>query len=170
MRLLKLLAIAVPFLLLALAVDTLAATAGKRPILDPFLILTVWHGASGRKADGMIIGALAGLLQDCLGSMVFGMRLLSKVVVGYVTMLVSAQLVPGQLATDALLVAGATVLEVIVVACAGLLLGQHFGGLSLGEIATSVVANGLVGAMGFWVVRHFSRGRDRQGAHAARGR
>ena len=76
MRALRLWATVVALLVVALLADSmiLAATGGTR-LLDPYLILTVWYGAHGRKADGMLVGALAGLVQDTLDSVVLAQRI-----------------------------------------------------------------------------------------------
>jgi rod shape-determining protein MreD len=136
-------------------------------VLDPFLLLTVWFAADGRKSDGFLVGALAGLVQDAVGSAVFGAHVLSKVVVGYLVMHLAGRLLAGQILTYAVLCAAATVLEVIVLGAAGLMLGQQFFDASLGRLAAAVLVNAAVGTALFVLVDQALRRRGRAGFHAA---
>ena len=138
----------------------LRLVGGGAAILDPFLLLTVWHAARGRKVRAMGVGAVCGLLQDGVGSVVFGVHFLSKVVVGYVVSLASGRLIPDQPATHAALIAGATVLEVAVVAATGFVLGQRLDLRSPGALVASLAVNVVVGWVAFSVAGQ-ARRRDR---------
>ena len=96
MRSLRRAALVVALLAGAVTLDAaLTVAVGGERLIDPYLLLTVWFASRARGSEGMIVGALAGLTQDCLGSVVFGTNFLSKVVVGYVVTLASRRLVPG---------------------------------------------------------------------------
>lgn len=159
----------VPALLLALLVDAvaLALTAPDR-LFDPFLVLTAFVASRGRKVEAMLAGAVIGLAQDGLGSVVFGIHFLSKVVVAYVVALASSRLIPGQPLTHAVLIAGATVLELVVFAASGFLLGQRFEVRSPGELATLLALNVVLGTVACLSAGSFARRRAFGRAHAAR--
>ena len=170
MKLLKAVALAVPGLLLAVLASAMVMrlTNGAR-LLDPFLIVVVAQATRGRRSEAMAVGAVAGIVQDMLSSVDFGVHYLSKLVVGYVASLVATSLIPGQPLTAAVLLAGGTILEVIVQMLCGVLLGQHFNTPGLGELAVEVVANVAVGLVVFAVIDRFRQKRPRQVMHA-RGR
>ena len=147
----------------AILLDSLVmvATGGTR-YFDPFLLLTVWYGASGGKVDGMLVGGLSGLAQDSVGTTtVFGTHYLSKVVIGYLSMLASSRLIPGQVLTHVVLLAGATVVEVAVLVGAGLLLDQSFNDLTAGQVAVAALVNAALGASAFAMVEQGRRKRSR---------
>jgi rod shape-determining protein MreD len=109
----------------------------------------------------MGVGAVCGLLQDGVGSVVFGVHFLSKVVVGYVVSLASGRLIADQPGTHAALIAGATVLEVAVVAATGFVLGQRLDLRSPGALVASLAVNVVVGWVAFSVAGQ-ARRRDRR--------
>ena len=170
MKLAKVLLIVVPLLVVALFLDALLMrlTGGAR-ILDPFLIVVVSQAPHGRKSDAVFTGALAGLFQDLVGSVVFGIHALSKTCIGYLASLLSGQLIPGQPLTSVVLLAGGTVLEAVVQWLVGVLLGQSVNTPQLGTLALSVVLNVALGLPALALIDMLARRRPRHPAHA-RGR
>lgn len=74
------------FLLSFLLQSTLmqyATVAGVRP--DLVLLLACLGGLFFGRRNGLLLGALAGLLQDCLSGALFGLNTLSKALVGFAT-------------------------------------------------------------------------------------
>src|SRR5436189_896291 len=96
-----------PLVLIAVVVDALllSLTHGQR-IFDPFLIVLMAQAPHARKTDAILMGAFVGLVQDIIGSIVFGIQFLSKVVLGYSASLVSVRLIPGQPLTALVLLGG----------------------------------------------------------------
>ena len=163
-------AIFVPLLIIAVIIDALlqALTHGAR-VFDPFLVIVVAQAPHGRKTTAILSGAVAGLVQDMLASVVFGIHFLSKVVIGYSASLVSVSLIPGQPLTALVLLGGGTLVEVLVHALAGALLGRSFNMPGLGTLALSVILNVGLGMPAIALINRLARGRTRQVGHA-RGR
>jgi rod shape-determining protein MreD len=170
MKLFKVLLILVPLLLVAVIVDAMlmSATGGAR-IFDPFLVVVVSQAPHGRKTDAMVTGALAGLVQDLLASIVFGMHFLSKVVVGYGASLLSGRLIPGQPLTAVVLLAGGTLVEAVVHPLAGALLGRSIITPDLLTLGLSVLLNVAIGLPALTLIDIISRRRPRPLSHARRG-
>jgi rod shape-determining protein MreD len=156
-------------LALALVVDGLASRAahGFR-FLDPYLIVVVAFASRGGKLRSMLAGGAAGFLQDLVASAVFGVHYLGKLVVGYVASLFVGRLIPGQALTAAVLLGGGTILEKVVFAVLGQLLGSDFSPGTLGEIAVQAAANILVGLLVFRLIDRADR--RKQGPGGSRGR
>jgi rod shape-determining protein MreD len=169
-RLLKLLATVIPVLIAALLLHAVAGETIGSGLFDPYLIMTVWFGANGRKPDGMIVGAMAGLVQDAMGSVVIGTHFLSKVVVGYVVMMVAARLIPGQVVTHAVLLAAGAILEVVVLTAAGLLFGMDLAPGPPLAVILWLLTNVVLGTMVFSLVESARRRRERGFGRGSRGR
>lgn len=154
-------------LALAVIIDSavMELTGGRR-VFDPFLIVTVATALRGRKAESMIVGATAGLVQDLLGSVVFGIHFLGKLVVSYFAALMAGRLIPGQPLSAIVLLAGGTVIEVFALAGAGFLLGQSFQLRTPGELGLSVLLNTAVGMTWFALAKRFDGDSRRRPAHA----
>lgn len=170
MKLFKALLVLVPLLLVAVIVDAMlmSATGGAR-IFDPFLVVVISQAPHGRKSGAIVTGALAGLVQDMLASIVFGMHLLSKVVVGYGASLLSGRLIPGQPLTAVVLLGGGTIVEALVHSLAGVLLGRSFIAPNLATLGLAVLLNVAIGLPALTLVDILSRRRPRQLSHARRG-
>jgi len=166
----KALLIVIPLLVVAVLVDAILMrlTGGAR-ILDPFLIVVVSQAPHGRKSDAIFTGALAGLVQDLLASVVFGMHMLSKTCIGYAASLLSSRLIPGQPLTSVVLLAGGTIVEALVQWLAGVLLGQSVNTPTLGSLGLSLVLNVSIGLAALTLIDLVSRRRPRLASHA-RGR
>ena len=164
------LAIFLPLLLVALLIDALLVTLthGVR-IFDPFLVLVVAQAPHGRKTGAIVTGAIAGLVQDMVASVVFGIHFLSKVVLGYSASLIAVRLIPGQPLTGLVLLGGGPILEVVVHALAGVLLDQSFNLPTLGTLLLSIVLNVGIGMPALMLIDKLAGRRPRQGGHA-RGR
>ena len=171
MKLLRLLAVLVPLVLAAVVLDALLSLVvpGIR-VLDPFLLVTVWFGANGRRLDGMLAGAVAGLVQDATASMVLGCFYLPKVVVGYVTMLLAGRLIPGQPTTHAILIAVGAVTEMLVVGGLGLLLGRDLLTVAPLSGMISVLVNVGAGCAAYAAIERARRRREKSMGHGLRGR
>jgi rod shape-determining protein MreD len=169
-RLLRFVALVAVLVLAALVLDSVLGDAVGSGRIDPYLMITVWFGASGRKPDGMLAGALAGLVQDAMGSVVIGTHLLSKVVVGYVVMLLASRLIPGQVVTHAVLLTVAGVLEVAVLTAAGMLVGRHLAPGPPLPVVLCLLANVAIGTMIFSLVAAARWRRERMVARGPRGR
>ena len=158
-------AVFLPLLLVALAIDALLVTLtnGAR-IFDPFLVLVVAQAPHGRKTGALLTGAIAGLVQDMVASVVFGIHFLSKVVLGYSASLISVRLIPGQPLTGLVLLGGGTILEVVVHALAGVLLDQSFNLPSVGTLLLSIVLNVGIGMPALILIDKLAgrRPRDRK--------
>ena len=163
-------AIFLPLLIIAVIIDALLMTLthGAR-IFDPFLVIVVAQAPHGRKTGAILSGAVAGLIQDMLASVVFGIHFLSKVVIGYSASLVSVSLIPGQPLTALVLLGGGTIVEVLVQALVGALLGQSFVTPGLGSLALSFVLNVGIGMPAIALINKLARRRTGAVGHA-RGR
>jgi rod shape-determining protein MreD len=169
-RLVRVLSVVLPLLVACLLADVLLRNLVGGGRLDPYLLLAVWHGAAGRKADGMLVGGLAGLVQDLMGSVVLGTHFTSKVVVGYLVMLLVERLIPGQLLTHAVLLTFGTLVEAAVLLGLGAMLGRQLLPGSLGLVLVAVALNALVGCIAFAVADRVRRRRERVFGRGARGR
>jgi len=146
----------------------LGGAAGAGRLVDPFLLVAVWFALTRSPIEGLVVGAMAGLAQDCLGSLVFGTGLLSKVVVAWAVGLVARRLPVGALPTFALACGGAVLIETTVLGLTGLVLGQSLGGRGLGGLVLAVLANAAVGA-GVFALAWSRRRGTRRGSHALGG-
>jgi rod shape-determining protein MreD len=158
----------VPALVVAVLLDSFAlALTGPERLFDPYLVLVVLFAAQGgRKTNALIVGALVGLAQDGLGSAVFGVHYLAKLVVAYAACRAGDLLIPGQPLTWAVLLGGGTVLELFVYRALGFLLGQSFDARSLGALVVLLLVNLVLGSLICLSIR-LPAGR---GARAARAR
>lgn len=156
-------------LALALVVDGLAARAahGFR-FLDPYLIVVIAFASRGGKVRSMLAGGLAGFVQDLVASAIFGVHYLGKLVVGYVASLLVGRLIPGQALTAAVLLGGATILEKLVFAVLGFLLGSDFSAGTVGEVAVQAAANIVVGLIVFRVMDKLDRRKPGPGGFRGR--
>ena len=111
-----------------------------------------------------------GLAQDGLGSAVFGVHYLAKLVVAYAACRAGDLLIPGQPLTWAVLLAGGTVLELVVYRAMGFLLGQSFDPRGLGSLALLVLMNCVLGTFLCTLGRRSLKRWPVRGGHAARAR
>lgn len=164
----RLLLLLVPALLVAVLVDSFAlALTGPERLFDPYVVLVVLFAAQGgRKTNALIVGALVGLAQDGLGSSVFGVHYLAKLVVAYAASRAGDLLIPGQPITWAVLVGGGTLLELVVYRGLGFLLGQSFDARTLPALLLLLLVNVVLGTLVCLWVR-LPAGRR---GHAARAR
>lgn len=171
MKVLRFLAFLVPLVLAAVVVEALASQVTTTfRLFDPFLLVTVWFGAHGRRLEGMFAGALAGLVQDAALSQQLGTHYVAKVVVGYLTTLFAGRLIPGQPTTHAVLIATASVVQAVVQVALGFLLGQEHSPGSFGSLVAQVIGNVVAGTALFGLVGHIGARRARGMAHGPRGR
>jgi rod shape-determining protein MreD len=155
-------------LAVALVVDGLANRLTHGRVLDPYLIVVVAFASRGGKVRAMVAGGLAGFVQDLVASAVFGVHYLGKLVVGYAASLLTGRLIPGQALTAAVLLGGGTVLEKIVFALLGPLLGSDFTSGGMGQVALEAAANIVVGMIVFRFMDRLAR--RKAGPGGSRGR
>lgn len=169
---LRLLALLIPGLVLAVLLDSFALTAfGEQRLFDPYLVLVVLLAAQGeKKTNALLVGAVVGLAQDGLGSQVFGVFYLAKVIVGYAVARANDLLIPGQPLTWAVLLGGGTLLEVVVYRVLGFLLGQSFDGRGVGGLAVLLLLNVVLGTFLCTLGRRFTKRWELRGGHATRTR
>ena len=168
----RLMAVLVAGLIVAVLVDSFALAAfSVERLFDPYLVLVVFLAARcEQKWTALLVGAVVGLAQDGLGSQVFGIFYLSKLVVAYAIARSKDLLIPGQPLTWAVLLAGGTVLELLVYRAMGFLLGQSFDARTLGSLVLLLAFNVVLGSFACtFGQRHAKRWQSR-GGHAARAR
>lgn len=171
MRALRFLAFLLPLVLAATVVDALMAQlVHSVRVFDPFLLVAVWFGAHGRRLEGMIAGGVAGIVQDAALSQRLGTHYLAKLVVGYLTTLMSGKLIPGQPTTHGVLIAAGSVVQSVVLVAEGFLLGQDLAPASFAAVALQVAGNVVVGVAAFALVERVRRRRSRSMVHGPRGR
>jgi len=169
---LRLLSLLIPGLIVAVLLDSFALTAFREErLFDPYLVLVVLLAAQGeRKTTALLVGAMVGLAQDGLGSQVFGIFYLAKVIVAYAVARANDLLIPGQPLTWAVLLAGGTLLEVVVYRAMGFLLGQSFDARGLGGLALLLLLNVVLGTFLCSRGRRFTKRWATRGGHAVRAR
>ena len=164
----RLLMMLIPALVVAVLLDSFAlALTGPERLFDPYLVLVVFLAArDGRKSTALLVGALVGLTQDGLGSSVFGIHYLAKVIVAYGAVRASDFLIPGQPLTWAVLLGGGTLMELVVYRGMGFLLGQSFDARSFPALLVLLLVNVVLGTL----LCLSARGLKLRGGHAARAR
>ena len=169
MSLLKSVLLLLPLVALALVLDVLGLRIGHGARwIDPYLILVVAFAARGGKLRALAAGGIAGFVQDMVASIVFGVHYLGKLAVGYVASLFVGRLIPGQALTAAVLLGGGTLLEKIVQALLGPLLGSDFPLGTLPMIALEIVVNVVAGLLIFRLAERLVRRKAGPGASRAR--
>ena len=165
---LRLLAVTLTAIVVAVLLDSFAlALTGPERLFDPYLVLVVFLAAqSGRKTSALLVGALVGLSQDGLGSSVFGIHYLAKVIVAYAAARAADRLIPDQAPTWAVLLGGATLLELVTYRALGFLLGQSFDARPWSSLLVLLLVNVVVGTLLCILVRPLAA----RGGHAARAR
>jgi rod shape-determining protein MreD len=155
-------------LALAVLIDSFAlALTGPDRLFDPYLVLVVLVAARGdRKASALAVGAVVGLAQDGLGSSVFGIHYVAKVVVAYGVARASDVLIPGQPLTWAVLLAGGTLAELFVYRAMGFLLGQSFDARTLAPLVALFLLNVALGTLACVAGRRLSGKWAIGGGHA----
>jgi len=169
---LRLLALLVPGLVAAVLLDSFAlAVFGDERLFDPYLVLVVLLAAQGeRKTTALLVGALVGLAQDGLGSQIFGIYYVAKVIVAYGVVRAMDLLIPGQPLTWAVLLAGGTLLEIAVYRAMGFLLGQSFDARGLGGLTLLLLLNVVLGTFLCTFGRRFTKRWETRRGHASRAR
>lgn len=136
-------------------------TGGPR-VVDLHLLVVLWFALRGGRTEALAVGALAGLAQDSLGSVVFGSNMLGKVVVAYAASLVARRFVAGQALTHAVVAACAVLLDVLVRRATGFVLGQSLVNRTLGEVLLGLAGTVVFGTLVFGFF-------DRLGSRRAQG-
>lgn len=156
-------------LVAAVLIDGLVsrATHGFR-VVDPYLIVVIVFASRGPKVRAMLVGGVAGFVQDLVASGVFGIHYLGKLVVGYVASLLSGRLIPGQALTAAVLLGGGTILEKVVFVALGPLLGNSFSAGTFSEAVVQVGVNTVLGMVAFRLLERFDP--KKPGPGGSRGR
>lgn len=169
---LRLLTLLIPGLVLAVLLDSFALTAfGEARLFDPYLVLVVLLSAQGeKKTTALLVGALVGLAQDGLGSQVFGILYVAKVVVAYAVARANDLLIPGQPLTWAVLLGGGTLLEFVVYRVMGFLLGQSFDPRGFGALFVLLLVNVVLGTFLCTLGSRFTKRWETRGGHAIRAR
>ncbi len=123
--------------------------AGLSSYLDPFLLVVLFVGLTGRPASGLAGGLVAGWAADAATGGLFGLHGFADTLLGYATAVASQKLVIQRSSGVFLLFAGGAALQQLVLVALSLLLLP--GGFVPGPLAPGVklLLTGAVGAIGF---------------------
>ncbi|MEM7244875.1 MAG: rod shape-determining protein MreD [Acidobacteriota bacterium] len=117
-----------PVTLLVACLVTGGLSALGVTLLDPFLIATVVLCSRQSRGRAPLIGALMGLVQDCVSGTLLGPRLLVLAVVGRACAELTRQRKSEQAEDRVLLSVGAVLVDLIGRACVAFTFGLEFGG------------------------------------------
>lgn len=120
---------------------------GGVPLLDPFLLLTVYYGIHSRPPTGTVVGALAGLLQDALTGNLLCMNAFSKTLVGWVCHALGGRLLVTRTLPQVMILLSCTALDQIVRGALGYLLRGSFPMLPPGAFVLLLLSNTIVGTL-----------------------
>jgi rod shape-determining protein MreD len=144
------------------ALALLLATAGQLLLgrylpslgrsVDLFTVLVVYYAVSRRRAGVMMVGAGAGLVQDLFTHTLLGMNAFKKTLVGYLLGALGSMFVLSQPLPRFGVLCLATLLEALIEAGLYLVLGQHAGFPSPGELIRLGIGNGIIGTILYWIV------------------
>jgi rod shape-determining protein MreD len=155
----SLLAIAV-----ALALQTTLASLVIRgtAALDLVLIVVVYLALMSGPVTGLLLGTVAGLIQDSLSSGIIGIGGLSKTVVGFVAGVLGTQFIITAPLTRFLVFVLATVLHAAIFMGLYSALGLRQFNDPWGAVLSQAVGNGFLGVVGAQLVELLPGLRDRR--------
>jgi len=135
-------------LLLAVAWQTAATrlAPGYAWLIDPFLLVVVYFGLTGGELQGMLVGAVAGWVQDVqFGGTVMGLGGLSKLLVGFGVGLASERFMLVGSTPRLIAVFVATLLDALLLERLALMFEVPIAQLSFGMLVGRANANAIVG-------------------------
>ena len=134
---------------LALAVGVQSTLTAYFPIagvvFDFFLILTIYYSLTTNQVTGMLVGTVCGLVQDALGAPPFGQSAFAKTLIGYVVGALGRRFEFSLPVTHLLVLAGATLLQAVIVFIVHLMLGLPSDFPSWKSLLTNMFGNGVMG-------------------------
>jgi len=148
-------------LTLAAGAQVLLATVapGAAGVLDFFLLLTVSCAVTTNQMTGMLVGTVAGLIQDALLATLVGPSAFAKTLIGYLVGRLGMRFELQQTLPYLACIAGATLLQVATWHALHLVLGLPAEVPPTGVIAMQVATNSVAGAITFSAGRWRKRKR-----------
>jgi len=151
---------AVGALLLAVAWQTAVTrlAPGYAWLLDPFLLVVLYFGLTGGELQGMLVGAIAGWVQDIqFGGTIVGLGGLTKLVVGFGVGLASERFMLVGSAPRLIAVFVATLLDALILERLALMFEVRITELSFAGLVGRANANAIVGVVLFEAIERRSR-------------
>jgi rod shape-determining protein MreD len=150
----------------ALALQTTLASLVIRgtAALDLVLIVVVYLALVSGPVAGLLIGSVAGLVQDSLSSGIIGIGGLSKTVVGFVAGFLGTQFIVTAPLSRFLVFVLSTVLNAAVFMGLYTVLGLRQFEAPWGPVLSQAVGNGLLGVVGAQVIEVLPGLRERRKA------
>ena len=122
-------------------------------VIDPFLVLVVYHSLDSTPAWSSIGGSVAGLAQDALSGGLYGLHGFANTLVGYASARLQQRLVIQQPAQVGLLFLLAAAFQLAVLASLQFLLVSDAELPDLGTMTARMISSGVVGAALFVLAR-----------------
>jgi len=135
---------------LALAVQTtIGRYVGGTLAIDLVLVVVVYTALTSGPVTGLLVGTLAGLVQDSLSIEVIGIGGLAKTIVGFLAGVIGTQFIVAQAPSRFVVFFSATVLHAVVFMGLYELLGLRDFGRPYTAVLEQALGNALVGIVAF---------------------
>jgi rod shape-determining protein MreD len=121
---------------------------GKR--CDLFTIVVVYYGLTSPPAAAMVMGTVAGLVQDSLLHVVLGMNGFKKTLIGYLAGSIGSLFMVNQPVPRFALLFVVTVLDPLADLGLSIVIGQSFVFPEAWVVLQRGLGNGFVGLLAFW--------------------
>lgn len=136
----------------ALALQTTLTTFVRGTTLDFVLIVVVYLALTSGPATGLVVGGVAGLIQDSLSSGILGVGGLAKTLVGYLAGRLGTQFIVTAPLPRFLVFIAATAVHAAVFMGLYVLLGLREFPSPWAAVAGQAIGNAFVGVVGFQVL------------------
>jgi rod shape-determining protein MreD len=151
-------------LVLALMVQTGLSLVGPRHAahFDAFLLVVVYAALSRGETHGLLVGALAGWIQDVqFGGTVVGLSALTKLVLGFALGFASTRFMLQGALPRTLVLMGASLLDVLLFERLAAMLGIAVSEVSLAGLLLRATLNAAIGGLLFRALDRRLRGTAR---------
>jgi rod shape-determining protein MreD len=134
---------------------TLTSFVPQTAAIDLVLIVVVYVSLSFGPITGIVVGTVAGLIQDSLSSGIMGIGALAKTLVGFAAGRIGTQFIVTAPLPRFVVFIGATLLHALVFMGLYVLLGLREFPDPYATVAGQAVGNAVVGVVGFQILEWF---------------
>jgi len=134
---------------------TLTSFVPQTAAIDLVLIVVVYVSLSFGPTTGIVVGTVAGLIQDSLSSGIMGIGALAKTLVGFAAGRIGTQFIVTAPLPRFVVFIGATLLHALVFMGLYVLLGLREFPDPYATVAGQAVGNAVVGVVGFQILEWF---------------
>ena len=120
---------------------------GALAYLDPYIILVVYFASGGNLAGTIVVGVVAGLVQDSFSLSIFGLHAFSLTLSGYLIALLNTRIVLRGSSTFAMSLAGAVLVNEATMALLNRILIRETVGLLDRGLFVRIVFTAVVGGL-----------------------